>query len=70
MQRIYDAALKLCNASMSGFVDGVEIVREADEDPNDAAVYYAMRELERRGRLDCHKSWRGGMGLPGMVRLP
>jgi hypothetical protein len=70
MQRLYDAALVLCNASVDGFVDGADIAREAGENPDDAAVYHAMRELEHRGRLDCHRSWRGGMGLPSMVRLP
>lgn len=63
------AAERLLNATDGSFVTGSEVAQEIDRDPNDPAVYYAFREVQRRGtlRLD---SWEGGMGLPRMVGLP
>jgi hypothetical protein len=68
-KEVTDAALKLISASRTGEVEGDEIAREAGRESGDIDVYYALREADRRGDLEC-RGWEGGMGLPGIVRLP
>ena len=68
-KEVTDAALRLISASRSGDVDGEQVAREIGRDPDDTDVYYALREADRRGDIQC-EAWRGGMGLPAFVRLP
>jgi hypothetical protein len=62
-------ALQMISADRTGMVDGEKIAAELGRGPHDADMYYAYREIQRRGDLD-FDAWRGGMGLPGIVKLP
>jgi hypothetical protein len=62
-------ALQMISAERTGMVDGEKIAAELGRGPHDMDMYYAYREIQRRGELD-FDAWRGGMGLPGMVKLP
>lgn len=68
-RQVTDTALRLISASRSGEVDGEDVARELGRGVDDIDVYYSFREAVRRGDLEV-PSWRGGMGLPYMVRLP
>jgi hypothetical protein len=63
------AAIGLINADMTGTVDGESVAAAVGRSPHDAEVYWAFQEIRRRGDLSLD-AWRGGMGLPGFVRLP
>jgi hypothetical protein len=62
------AALRLIEESMTGSVDAEEVAKEVGRSP-DAEVYWAFRDVERRGDL-AFDGWRGGMGVPAFVSLP
>jgi hypothetical protein len=66
---VTQTALRMISAGRDGDVDGEDVARELGRDPDDLDVYYALREAQRRGDLECD-AWRGGMGNPGFVRLP
>jgi hypothetical protein len=68
-REVMEAACRLISASRTGDVEEVEIAREVGREADDMDVYYALREADRRGDLDC-TAWQGGLGLPAMVRLP
>jgi hypothetical protein len=68
-QEVTDAAFRLISASRTGDVEGNDIALEVGRERGDVDVYYALREAARRGELEC-QAWEGGMGLPGIVRLP
>lgn len=44
-------AERLLNATEDSFIDGDDVARAIDRDPEDIAVYNAFREIERRGTL-------------------
>lgn len=67
-EQLLDTARRLAADSRTGDVDGEDVARELGCDPNDAALYDAFRVAEHRGELEC-QAWRGGMGLPAMVRV-
>ncbi len=69
IEAVIDAARRMCPASLSGDVEGAEIAHEVGRDPDDVDLYYAFQTAERRGDLEC-LAWIGGMGLPGIVRIP
>jgi hypothetical protein len=61
------AALRLIAASPSGEVSGEDLAREVGRPSDDVDLYYALREAERSGVIQC-QAWGGGMGLPAMIR--
>jgi hypothetical protein len=68
VQALTSTAYRLISASMTGEIEGADIVREAGYDSSDPAIYWAFQDIRRRGDLDMY--FPGGMGLPNMVRLP
>jgi hypothetical protein len=66
---VTQTALQMISAERTGLVDGEKIAAELGRGPDDMDMYYAYREIQRRGDLD-FDAWRGGMGLPGTVKLP
>lgn len=62
-------ALQMISAERTAMVDGEKIAADLGRGPHDMDMYYAFREIQRRGDLD-FDAWRGGMGLPGIVKLP
>jgi hypothetical protein len=62
-------AERLLNAASESYIDGDDVARAIGRDPEDADVYHAFREVERRGTLKLD-GWGGGMGLPHFVGLP
>jgi hypothetical protein len=69
IEQLVGAARELAAESPSGEVDGEDVAKRIDADPEDpgAKMYHAFKVAERRGRLAC-RGWRGGMGLPRMIR--
>jgi hypothetical protein len=68
-QQVIETSLRLINASRSGDIDGQDVASELGHDGSDVELYYCFREAVRRGELTV-AHWRGGMGLPSIVRLP
>lgn len=66
---VVDAAHGLISESRSGDVEGTEIAAALGRDSDDVEMFWAFKEADRRGLLDC-LAFEGGMGLPGIVRLP
>jgi hypothetical protein len=69
LETVLTAANRLLDESRENMIEGEDLARELGipaDDP-DARLYYALRELERRGDIDC-MGWHGGMGLPYGVR--
>jgi len=66
-----EAAQRLISASPNGDVEGRDVALEIGRDPADpdASLHHAFNEIKRRGTLECF-AFEGGMGLPGIVRLP
>ena len=66
---VMQTALQMISTERTGMVDGEKIAAELGRGPHDMDMYYTYREIQRRGDLD-FDAWRGGMGLPGIVKLP
>jgi hypothetical protein len=62
-------AERLLSATSETYIDGNDVAKAIGRDPDDADVYDAFREIERRGTLKL-EAWGGGMGLPHLVGLP
>jgi hypothetical protein len=62
-------AERLLSATSETYIDGDDVAKTIGRDPDDADVYDAFREIERRGTLKL-EAWGGGMGLPHLVGLP
>ncbi|HEY4916778.1 MAG TPA: hypothetical protein VIH92_07695 [Solirubrobacteraceae bacterium] len=62
-------AERLLNATSHNYIDGDDVARAVGRDPQDADVYLAFREVQRRDSLKLD-AWGGGMGLPHIVGPP
>ena len=69
LERAQQAIERLITESHDNMVEGEDVARALDVDPTDpdARLHHTLRELERRGDIEC-MGWHGGMGLPYGIR--
>lgn len=63
-REVIEVATRLIEDDRMGEIGGADVASQIDRPEID--LYYAFKEAQRQGALDCY--FPGGMGLPSIVR--